>query len=423
MNSEKKTEIMHLRQRRIGGNVGLSYDIPLLIIRGNGQYLFDEHDRQYLDCVNNVCHVGHCHPKVVQAGQRQMELLNTNTRYLHEYLSQYADRLVSSLPSPLEVCFFVCSGSEANELALRLAKTHTSRNELLVMDHGYHGNTSMLVNISPYKFNGPGGKGKSDYVQILPMPDPLRDTVEPTVPLVNQNIAAFICESLPSCGGQVVLPDHYLQRVYSTVRDAGGLCIADEVQVGLGRIGTHFWGFETQDVVPDIVTMGKPLGNGHPIGAVATTREIAESFCNGMEYFNTFGGNPVSCAIGLSVLDVIEEEDLQNNALMTGNYLKQKLINLQNKHEVIGQVRGLGLFLGVELVTDRVTNTPAKDLAASIVNQMKEQGVLLSTDGPFHNVIKIKPPMVFTKENSDFLVAILDDVLSRHSQERSEPRP
>lgn len=412
INSKEKAEIMRLRQNRIGKNVGLSYDNPLLITRGSGQYLFDEKGRQYLDCINNVCHVGHCHPKVVQAGQRQMELLNTNTRYLHEHLSHYADRLVSTLPPPLEVCFFVCSGSEANELALRLAQTHTCRNEFLVMDHGYHGNTSTLVNISPYKFNGPGGKGKPDWVHILPMPDPLRDQVVPQVPLVSKNIAAFICEPLPGCGGQIVLPDHYLQSIYSAVRFAGGVCIADEVQVGLGRVGTHFWGFETQGVVPDIVTMGKPLGNGHPIGAVVTTREIAESFYNGMEYFNTFGGNPVSCAIGLSVLDVIEEEKLQENALLMGSYLKQNLMALQIKHDRVGQVRGLGLFLGIELVTNKTSNIPDDNLAKYLVNQVKEQGILLSTDGPSHNIIKIKPPMVFTKANCDFLVETLDNVLS-----------
>ncbi len=407
-----KAEVLRLRQKRISRNVGLSYNDPLMIVRGGGQYLFDEQGRQYLDCVNNVCHVGHCHPKVVQAGHQQMQVLNTNTRYLHEYLVHYAGRLAATLPSPLEVCFFVCSGSEANELALRLAEAYTGRTNVCVMDHGYHGNTSSLVNISPYKYNGPGGKGKRDFVQVLPMPDPMRDKEEPQIPKINPSTAAFIGESLLSCGGQIVLPDGYLTKIYKAVRETGALCIADEVQVGLGRVGSHFWGFETQNVIPDIVTMGKPLGNGHPIGAVVTTREIADSFCNGMEYFNTFGGNPVSCAIGLSVLDVIQEEKLQNNALLIGDYLKHSLIELQRTHAVIGQVRGLGLFLGIELVEDRLSNKPAKDLATKAVNLMKERGILLSTDGPYHNVIKIKPPMVFTNEDSNLLVDTLDDVLS-----------
>lgn len=406
-----KADILQARRRHFSRNLGLSYDTPIEIVRGIGQYLFDENGRSYLDCVNNVSHVGHCHPRVVEAGQKQMAVLNTNTRYLHENLVDYAERLTSTLPAPLEVCFFVCSGSEANELALRLAQAHTGRQDILVMDHAYHGNTSALINISPYKFNGPGGKGKPDYVHVLPMPDSLRNTDIAAPERINSRIAAFICEPLLSCGGQIILPPRYLQKAYAAARAAGAVCIADEVQTGLGRLGTHFWGFASQDAVPDIVTMGKPLGNGHPIGAVITTREIAESFCNGMEYFNTFGGNPVSCAIGLSVLDVIADENLQQHARETGAYLKQKLNALKDKYACIGDVRGLGLFLGVELVTDTASLTPAGELAAHIVNRMKERGILLSTDGPHRNVIKIKPPLVFTRENCDFLACHLDSVI------------
>lgn len=406
----QKSAIQQTRRQCVGKSIGLAYDHPLEIVRGIGQYLFDENARRYLDCVNNVCHVGHCHPKVVAAGQRQMALINSNTRYLHENLAHYAKRLAATLPSPLEVCFFVCSGSEANELALRLAQTHTGLSDYLVMDHAYHGNTSTLINISPYKFNGPGGKGKPHGTHVLPLPG--ADKAQWKFPAMEGNIAAFICESIISCGGQIVLPDQYLQHVYALVRQAGGVCIADEVQVGLGRVGTHFWGFETQGVVPDIVTMGKPLGNGHPMAAVVTTKAIADSFCNGMEYFNTFGGNPVSCAIGLSVLDVLEEEQLQAHALKMGHYLKQKLNQLKDKHEVIADIRGLGLFLGIELVNDRKSLAPATALAAFVVNRMKERGILLSTDGPHKNVIKIKPPLVFTQENSDHLAANLDYVLS-----------
>ena len=405
-------EIYEKRIKYIGKNVGLSYRAPLHIVRGEGQYLFDQAGKQYLDCVNNISHVGHCHPRVVAAGQKQMALLNTNTRYLHENLVRYAEQLVATMPAPLEVCFLVCSGSEANELALRLAQTHTRRKEILVLDHGYHGNTTTLINVSPYKFNSRGGAGKPDFVHVLPLPDALRDIAVPQLQSVPQNLAAFICESLPSCAGQVILQPHFLQEIYTQVRLAGGVCIADEVQVGLGRVGTHFWGFETQAVVPDIVTMGKPLGNGHPIGAVVTTREIAESFCNGMEYFNSFGGNPVSCAIGSAVLQVVHDENLQAHALQIGNYLKQKLQELQFRHHFIGDVRGSGLFLGVEFVTDKVSFTPAPALATDVVNSMKDRGILLSADGRFQNVIKIKPPMVMTQENCDVLTANFDEVLS-----------
>lgn len=412
MNNDMNLTLLKDRNHLIGPNVSLSYNKPLLITRGQGQYLYDERGQRYLDCVNNIAHVGHCHPKVVAAGQQQMAVLNTNTRYLHPTLTAYAAKLIASLPSRLKVCFFVNSGSEANELALRLAMAHTQRTHFLVMDHAYHGNTSSLIQISPYKFNAKGGLGKPHHVQVQPIPDPLRDEHIPQLVSVSSQTAAFICESLLSCGGQIILPDHYLHAVYKAVREVGGVCIADEVQVGLGRVGSHFWGFETQGVVPDIVTMGKPLGNGHPIGVVVTTPEIANSFNNGMEYFNSFGGNPVSCAIGLSVLEVIEDEKLQYAALTTGDYLKQKCEALQSKHAQIGQVRGLGLFLGVELVTERQKNTPAAELAQCVVNYMKDMGVLVSCDGPYKNVLKIKPPMIFNQENCDELVCAMDKALT-----------
>lgn len=409
--STQTADILKMRQRLIGKNVGLSYRQPLHIVRGAGQYLYDESGREYLDCVNNVCHVGHCHPSVVSAAHAQMSVLNTNTRYLHEALVQYAEKLAATLPAPLEVCFFVCSGSEANELAIRLARTYTQRHDIVVMDHGYYGNTSTLINISPYKFNGKGGAGKADFVHVIPQPDSLRNTGM-NIPEITSQPAAFICEALPGCGGQVVLPENYLQQVYAAIRAAGGVCIADEVQTGLGRVGSHFWAFETQAVIPDIVTLGKPLGNGHPVGAVITTRAIADAFCNGMEYFNTFGGNPVSCAVGMAVLDVIKNENLQAHAHNTGEYLKQKLQNLQKKYAVIADVRGYGLFLGVELTQDAKTLAPAGALAVDVVNAMKGRGILLSVDGCYQNVIKIKPPMVITKQDCDKLVDVLDNVLS-----------
>jgi 4-aminobutyrate aminotransferase-like enzyme/Ser/Thr protein kinase RdoA (MazF antagonist) len=429
--AEKKrsrAEIIKHRSAYIGHSLSLSYYNPLHIVQGSKQYLYDAEGRAYLDCVNNVAHVGHCHPQVVKAGQRQMVVLNTNTRYLHHKLVEYAEQLCATLPEPLSVCFFVCSGSEANELALRLARTHTHRQDIMVLDAAYHGNTSSLIEISPYKFKGRGGQGAPAYVHTITLPDLYRGvykkddlqagakyakevkTILSTLP--TNRLAAFICESLPGCGGQIVLPDNYLKEVYQSVGAAGAVCIADEVQVGLGRVGTHFWGFETQGVVPDIVTMGKPLGNGHPLAAVVTTPAIAASFHNGMEYFNTFGGNPVSCAIGLAVLDVIAAEQLQLNALRVGNYLKEGLCQLMNHYPLIGDVRGIGLFIGVELVTNREDLTPAAAQADYIINRMRDYGILLSTDGQLHNVLKIKPPLVFNYADADLLLDTLDKVLA-----------
>ncbi len=421
-------ELLQARVRQLGGSVRVAYDQPLKIVRGWMQYLYDESGRAYLDAVNNVCHVGHCHPKVVRAAQRQIAMLNTNTRYLHDNLASYAERLCATLPEPLNVCYFVCSGSEANELALRLARTHTDRSDVVVVEGAYHGNTSSLVDISPYKHSGPGGSGPPPHVHQVSMPDRYRglykddesageafashvkDAIE-RARKRNRAIAAFFCESLLSCGGQIVLPKNYLKTAYAHVRETGGLCIADEVQVGFGRVGTHFWGFETQGVIPDIVTLGKPIGNGHPLAAVITSPEIAESFDNGMEYFNTFGGNPVSCAVGLAVLDVIEEERLQDNARIVGARLEHGLERLMRRHDVIGDVRGLGLFLGVELVHDRTTLEPAADVASDVVERMKACGILVGADGSLRNVLKIKPPMVFSEADADFLVERLDKVL------------
>ena len=422
-------EILATRSQHLGRNLSVSYQRPLHIVRGWKQYLYDTDGRAHLDAVNNVPHVGHCHPRVVKAGQEQMAVLNTNTRYLHENLAHYLERLCATLPEPLRVCFLVCSGSEANELALRLARAHTKSKETIVVDAGYHGNTTSLIEISSYKFDGPGGSGAPPHVHKAPMPDVYRGPHKKDDPAAGEKYArhiaeiittlqnhgrhpgAFICESLLSCGGQIVLPENYLQEAYRHVRRVGGVCIADEVQTGFGRAGSHFWAFETQGVVPDIVTMGKPIGNGHPLAAVVTTPEIAASFADGMEYFNTFGGNPVSCAIGLAVLDVIRDEQLQNNAHRVGRHLFNGLHSLMKKHPLIGDVRGLGLFIGVELVLNRETLQPAAAQASYIVNRVKACGILLSTDGPFHNVLKIKPPLVFTEANADFLVATMDRIL------------
>jgi 4-aminobutyrate aminotransferase-like enzyme/Ser/Thr protein kinase RdoA (MazF antagonist) len=422
-------ELLEQRHLYIGPSLSIAYKDPLKIVRGEGQYLFDHRGRPFLDLVNNVCHVGHCHPHVVAAGQRQMARLNTNTRYLYDQLTEYARRLSATLPDPLEVCFFVNSGSEANELALRLAETYTGRSDWIVIEGAYHGNTSRLIDLSPYKFMGPGGKGHPEpWVHVAPMPDGYRGKHRGTSRQVGgaygeevgrvisesaAPIAGFLVEPLLGVGGQIVPPPGYLERAFEHVRAVGGLCVADEVQVGFGRAGTHFWAFERQDVIPDIVVMGKPIGNGHPLGAVVTTRAIADAFANGMEYFSTFGGNPVSCAIGMAVLDVIESENLQAHALEAGSYFIDGLRELKEQHALIGDVRGCGLFIGIELVRDRETLEPAAEEAAELVERMKARGMLLSTDGPLHNVIKIKPPMVINRDDIEMVLRVLADEFAR----------
>jgi 4-aminobutyrate aminotransferase-like enzyme/Ser/Thr protein kinase RdoA (MazF antagonist) len=417
------------RRAFLGRGLSVSYQRPLKIVRGWKQYLYDETGRAYLDVYNNVPLVGHSHPRVVDAVEEQLALLNTNTRYLHDNLNRYAERLTQLLPEPLRVCFFLNSGSEANELALRLARAHTKAEDVLVLDHAYHGHTSTLIDISPHKFSGPGGSGKKPWVHVAPLPDDYRGPYRRNDPqagkkyaahvaeiLANlqrlgRQAAAFIAETLPSVGGQIVFPPGYLAEVYQACRAAGVVCIADEVQVAFGRLGTHFWGFETQGVVPDIVVMGKPIGNGFPLAAVVTSRAIAESFANGMEFFSTFGGNPVACAAGLAVLDVLRDEDLQENALRVGDELVAALRDVQGCHPLIGDVRGSGLFLGLDLVKDRQTREPARNQASYVVNRLRENGILTGTDGPHHNVIKLRPPLVFSSADAELFVRTLESVL------------
>jgi 4-aminobutyrate aminotransferase-like enzyme/Ser/Thr protein kinase RdoA (MazF antagonist) len=426
----KKTETLAARRKLLGANLSVAYDDPVKVIGGSMQYLFADDGRRYLDAYNNVPHVGHCHPRVVRAGQQQMAVLNTNTRYLHDLINEYAAELCQTLPEPLSVCYFVNSGSEANELALRLARAYTKQRDLIVLEHAYHGNTTTLIDISPYKHSGPGGEGAPAWVHTAPIPDLYRGLyrgndaqaagkyAQHVIEIIEHlrahgvGLSGFIAESLPSVAGQIVFPNGYLAKVYEAVRAAGGVCIADEVQTGYGRIGTHFWGFESYDTVPDIVVLGKPIGNGHPIGAVITTPEIAASFNNGMEFFSTFGGNTVSCAIGLAVLEVVHEEALQGHALKVGKQLLTGLGALMDAREIIGDVRGSGLFLGVELVGNRETREPATAEATMIVNRMRAAGILLGTDGPFHNVLKIRPPMPFSEADSHFLIDTLDGILA-----------
>ncbi|XP_022909494.1 alanine--glyoxylate aminotransferase 2-like [Onthophagus taurus] len=434
MEQLSKDQTIALREKLIGKSCQLFFKKnPLKIVRAEGQYMYDEKDEAYLDCINNVAHVGHCHPDVVKAGCDQMKMLNTNNRFLHDNIVLCAKRIISTMPEKLSVCFFVNSGSEANDLAIRLAQIHTGNKDIITLEHAYHGHLTSLIEISHYKFNLPGGIGQKPHVHLASSPDTYRgkfndithnkedlaDIYANEIKEICENvqkdgkgICAYIAESMLSCGGQIVPPSGYFKKVYENVRKAGGVCIADEVQVGFGRVGKHWWAFQMQDVVPDIVTMGKPMGNGHPVAAVVTTPEIAESFRKtGVEYFNTYGGNPVSCAIANAVFDTIEKENLREKAIVVGEHLLDSCHLLARKHSIIGDVRGLGLFVGIELVKDRETRIPATEIASYVVSRMKEEHILLSSDGPDCNVIKFKPPMVFNKENVDEVITTLDRVL------------
>lgn len=414
------------RQVVMSRALSLNFKKPLEIVSGRGAYLYDTAGKPYLDLVNNVAHVGHCHPRVVEAGSKQMATLNTNTRYLNQNAIEYARALASTMPDPLNVVFFVNSGSEANDLALRLAQAHTKAKGMIVLDHAYHGHVTSIIDISPYKFFGKGGLGRPDHVRVVPTPDSYKgihrgegsgekyaNEFATQLADLNQPLCAFISESIISTAGQITLAPGFLPLAYQQARAAGGVCIADEVQIGMGRVGEYFWGFELHGVVPDIVTIGKPIGNGHPLAAVVTTPEIAHSFLTGMEYFNTFGGNPVSAAIGQAVLDVVADQALQANANHLGNYLMDSVRQLSKSLPVIGDVRGSGLFIGVEFVLDQQTQNPATKLTADLIEYAKNEGVFLSSDGPANNVLKIKPPLVITKDDVDLFLTVLKDGLTK----------
>lgn len=424
------SNLLEVRKKKIGRNLSIGYQDKLKIVKGALQYLYDDKGRTFVDCVNNPSHVGHCHPVVVRKMQKQIATLNTNTRYLNDAITAYAEKLTATLPSKLSVCYFVNSGSEANDLAIRMSRHFTKQKDIIVLDHAYHGTSTVAMEMSPYKFDSKGGFGQMPWIHKAINPDLYRGPYKYGDNLAGEKYAAdvqriieelkeenkapavFICETLLGVGGQIPLPENYLKTTYDYVRAAGGVCIADEVQVGFGRIGGHFWGFELQNVVPDIVVLGKPIGNGHPLAAVIVTEEIADAFNNGLEYFNTFGGNPVSMTTGLAVLNVIQDEEMQQHALETGNHLMDGLRKLMAKYPIISDVRGHGLFIGAEMVKDRTTMEPAIPEIDIVVEKMKAHGYLLSTDGPLHNVLKIKPPMTFNKQNADEMVRLLDIALS-----------
>ncbi|GAB5522444.1 MAG: aminotransferase class III-fold pyridoxal phosphate-dependent enzyme [Roseivirga sp.] len=416
-------EVLKKRYQVVSPILSVSYQHPIHMHSAAFQYMYDAHGHTFLDAYNNIPHVGHQHPRVVAAGQKQMATLNTNTRYLYDQLEAYASKLLSKFPSPLSKVYFVNSGSAASDLAVRLAQNFTGHKAMMVMEHGYHGNTRMGIDISHYKYTSRGGKGASDHIIEAPIPDTYRGAFKGAdagqqyaaqamarLKASDNPVAGFIAEPIIGCGGQVPLAQGYLQAIYPAIRAQGGLCISDEVQTGFGRMGSHFWGYEMQGVVPDIVVLGKPMGNGHPMGAVVTTDAIAEAFDNGMEFFSSFGGNPVSCAIGSAVLDVIDDEALQANSLAVGNYFMESVKALQADFPCIGDVRGSGLFMGIELIKDE-NLTPDTALASHIKNELRHRHILVSTDGPYDSVIKSKPPLCFTKTNVDQVVGEIREIL------------
>jgi len=421
-------EVLALRREFVNPAIFHYYKKPLMVVEGHGQWLFDETGRRYLDGIGGIVtvSVGHSHPHVLAAAKAQWELIqHTTSIYLHPNLGLYARDLAAKMPGDLKVCYFVNSGSEANDLAILMARAYTGRYDVIALRNAYHGGSSgtmALTSHHTWKYEVPHAFG----VHHARMPDPYRGPWGHTDPAAGANyaadvqnlieygtsgrVAAFIAESIQGVGGAVVYPDGYLCAAYAHARAAGGLCIADEVQTGFGRTGTHFWGFETQGVIPDIVTMAKGIGNGAPLAAVVTMPAIAQALSQRI-HFNTFGGNPISCAIGRAVLEVIEQEGLQANSLAVGNHLKAGLERLAEKHSLIGEVRGLGLMLGVELVTDRATKEPASAACAAVWERARELGLLIGKGGLKGNTLRIKPPMCITRADADFILEVLDESL------------
>lgn len=406
------------------------YQKPMNLVRGWKQYLFDENGQMYLDAINNVAHIGHSRAEITIAATNQLKKLNTNARFLYKNNIEYAERLQKYFPKSLEVVFFACTGSEANDLALRLARCYTGQQDVIVIDGEYHGNTTAVDEISSCLMDNPtASKSVRSYTHPLIQPNTFRGKFREDVPNVadlyaqdvvekieniqsqGRKVAAFISESLLGSGGGVVMPKTYLKKVYDSVRRAGGVCIADEVQIGFGRMGTHFWGFEREGVVPDIVTLGKPMGNGYPISAVVTTREIAAAYKKKYTYFNTYAGNAVACEIASAVLDVIEGEGLQKQALEVGQYLKSEFESLVLEFNCVGAVYGHAMYLGLDIVTDKKSRNPDSHKALLICEAMKKKGVIVYPTGDFYNILKIKPPLCFTKENAKVFLEALTAVL------------
>jgi alanine-glyoxylate transaminase/(R)-3-amino-2-methylpropionate-pyruvate transaminase len=422
-------EVLRLRKQFLNPGIFRYYKNPIMLVEGRMQYVWDEHGKRYLDALGGIVtiSVGHCHPHVVDVAHRQNETLqHSTTIYLHPNIAQYAQALATKMPGDLKVCYFVNSGSEANDLALLMARAYTGNYDVIALRNAYHGGNAVTMGLTAHrtwKFNVPHSFG----VHHAITPDPYRglwgrddidagkkyaaDVKDLLDFATSGQVAGFIAESIQGVGGCVVFPDGYLKSVYEHVRAAGGLCIADEVQTGFGRTGTHYWGFETQRVVPDIVTMAKGIGNGCPLGAVVTTPKIAATLAQ-RTHFNTFGGNPVACAQGRAVLEIIEREKLQENSLTIGNRLLAGLNQLKEKHKLIGDVRGKGLMLGIELVKDRQSKEPAKEASAQILERCKEMGLLLGKGGLWGQTIRFSPPMCVNEQDADFLLEVLDRAFS-----------
>jgi 4-aminobutyrate aminotransferase-like enzyme len=413
------------RYRVLGRNSPLFYDTPLNLVRGEGVWVYDADGKRYLDAYNNVPHVGHCHPHVVGALKQQAALLNTHTRYLHENIVAYAERLTEKFEPELSMAMFTCTGSEANELALRIVRDLTGGMGVIGTAHAYHGNTAAVIELGSV-FTPPEKRGP--HVRTVPVMDPYRDRAGRSdeelatayADDVKRAIDSFASAGVKFAGllfctsfsseGLPTLPAGFMAKALSHIHAAGGYFIADEVQSGFGRLGSHMWGYQKLGVVPDIVTLGKPMGNGHPLAGVIARRELVERFTERNMYFNTFAGNPVSAAVGMAVLDVLEGERLMDNAVRVGQYTLDRIGRLADKHPLIGDVRGAGLFFAVDLVRDRKTKAPAAEEAKRLVNMMRDRGVLISRIGPSDNILKIRPPMPFSTENADFLVDTLDGV-------------
>lgn len=423
ISNDSVTDLRLKRKKHLSESLSLSYSEPIEMYQSAFQYMYSRQGDTYLDAYNNIMLVGHSHPDLIAAANYTFGRLNTNTRYLYPELTTYSKRLLAKFPQELNKVFFVNSGSAASDLAIRLARWYTKKEGIVGIEHGYHGNTSMGIAISHYKFQNNKNDLSNTKVATVPMPK-IKETAEEKTKTngsylakkairqleeTKEEIAAFIAEPIMGCGGQVPLPQGYLEEFYAFIRACGGVCISDEVQVGFGRLGDSFWGFQQHDIIPDIVILGKPMGNGHPIGAVVTTSKIAKAFESGPEFFSSFGGNPVSCAIGLSVLNIIEKEGLQKHAKEVGCFLKNALLSLSKKYPEIYEVRGLGLFLGIEFIAD--SGTPNTELAKFIKEGLKEKHILTSTDGPYNNVLKIKPPLSFSKTDATLLVNTIDAIM------------
>ncbi len=415
------------RERLLGHNMSLFYEDPVHLVRGEGVWLWDADGKKYLDCYNNVPHVGHCHPRVVEAITRQASTLNTHTRYLHEGILDYVERLTATFDGSLDAAILTCTGSEANDVALRMAQAVTGKTGVIATNHTYHGNTTAVSQLStrmppvggfgghvrhvsaPDSYRPLGGEGGDAFATVF------AGEVEKAIASLQDSphgFSAIIIDPFFANEGFPDLPPGFLDKTVAAVRKAGGLVITDEVQPGFGRTGTHMWGHQHAGIVPDIVTLGKPMANGHPVGGVVANLDTVNAFRKAFRYFNTFGGNPVSCAAAMAVLDVIKDENLIENARKVGEHARAAFQKLAQKHSIIGDVRGSGLFMGTEFVLDRATKEPAPTQATRIVNEMRERGVLMGKIGIHQCATKIRPPMPFTTENADFMLSILDDVLS-----------